>query len=65
MAAAEESPTLAAEESAPLNQGENVALGTDATLSEATVVEGKSFAVMQPTPSSSHSLLVVIPWVLC
>jgi hypothetical protein len=41
MTTAEENPTLAVEESAPLSQAETVAPGTEAMLSEATVVEGK------------------------
>jgi hypothetical protein len=39
--AGEENPTLAVEESAPLPQDETVAPGVEATLPEATVVEGK------------------------
>jgi hypothetical protein len=39
--AAEENPTPAIEESAPLPQAETVALGAEATLPEATLVEGK------------------------
>jgi hypothetical protein len=38
---AEENPTLAVEESAPLPQAETVAPGAEAMLLEATVVEGK------------------------
>jgi hypothetical protein len=41
MAAAEESPTLVVEESAPLPQGETVTPGAEATMPEASVVEGK------------------------
>jgi hypothetical protein len=41
VAAAEENPTLAVEESAPLPQAETVAPGAKATPLEATVVEGK------------------------
>jgi hypothetical protein len=41
VAAAEENPTPAVEESAPLPQAETVAQGAEATLPEATVVEGK------------------------
>jgi hypothetical protein len=55
-AAAEEIPTLAAEESAPLFKAETVALVAEATLLKASVVEGKLIALMQPTSSSSHSL---------
>jgi hypothetical protein len=40
-AAAKENPTLTVEESAPLPQDETVAPGAEATLSGATVVEGK------------------------
>jgi hypothetical protein len=40
-AAGKENPALAVEESAPLPQDETVALDTEATLPEATVVEGK------------------------
>jgi hypothetical protein len=40
-AAAEENPTLAVEESAPLRQGETVAPGAEATPLEASLVEGK------------------------
>jgi hypothetical protein len=39
--AAEENPTLAVEESASLSQVETVAPGVEATLPEASVVEGK------------------------
>jgi hypothetical protein len=40
-AAAEEDPTLAVEESAPLSQAETVAPGAEATPLEATLVEGE------------------------
>jgi hypothetical protein len=40
-AAAEENPTLDVEESTPLRQAETVAPGDEATLPEASVVEGK------------------------
>jgi hypothetical protein len=40
-AAAEDNPTLAVEESTPLPQAKIVAPGAEATLPEATVVEGK------------------------
>jgi hypothetical protein len=40
-AAAEENPTLAVEESAPLPRDKIVAPGAEATLPEATIVEGK------------------------
>jgi hypothetical protein len=43
---AEEIPTPAAEESAPLPQAETVALVAEATLPEASVVEGKYTALM-------------------
>jgi hypothetical protein len=39
--AAEEIPMLAVEEATPLPQGEAVAPGAEATLPEATLVEGK------------------------
>jgi hypothetical protein len=39
--AAEENPTLAVEESASVSQVETVAPGVEATLPEASVVEGK------------------------
>jgi hypothetical protein len=41
MAAAEENPTLAVKESAPLPQDETMAPGAEDTLPEASVVEGK------------------------
>jgi hypothetical protein len=41
MALSEEIPTPAPEESAPLPQAETTALGTQTTLPEASVVEGK------------------------
>jgi hypothetical protein len=40
-ATTEENPMLAVEESAPLPQAETVAPGAEATLPEASVVEGK------------------------
>jgi hypothetical protein len=40
-ASAEESPTLAVEESTPLPQAKTMAPGAEATPLEATVVEGK------------------------
>jgi hypothetical protein len=40
-AASEENPVLAVEESTPLPQDETMALDVEATLPEATVVEGK------------------------
>jgi hypothetical protein len=40
-AGAEENPTLAVEESAPLPQAETMAPGVEAMLPEASVVEGK------------------------
>jgi hypothetical protein len=54
-AAAEEIPTPTAEESALLPQAETVAVVAEATLPEASVVEGKYTAMMQPTSSSIHS----------
>jgi hypothetical protein len=41
MATAKENPTPTVKESAPLPQAETVAPGAEATLPEATVVEGK------------------------
>jgi hypothetical protein len=45
----------AAEESAPLPQGETVAPAAEATLPEASMVEGEYAAEAQPSSSSSHS----------
>jgi hypothetical protein len=56
-AAAEEAPAPVAEESALLPQGETVALAAEATLPEASIVEGEYAAETQPSSSSSHS-----PW---
>jgi hypothetical protein len=53
----EENPALAVEESAPLLQDETVTPVAEATLAEASVVEGEYTAVMQPTSSSSQSPL--------
>jgi hypothetical protein len=63
--AAEENPALAVEESAPLPQAETVAPVAEATLPEASVVEGKYTAPMQPSSSSSQSPRVLILYVLC
>jgi hypothetical protein len=52
--AAKEVSALAAEESAPLPQAETVTPVAEATLSEASVVEGEYTAVMQPSSSSSQ-----------
>jgi hypothetical protein len=54
-AAAEEISMPATEESAPLPQAETAASVTEATLPEASVVEGEYTAVMQPSSSSSQS----------
>jgi hypothetical protein len=53
--AAEEVSVPAAEESAPLPQAETVTPVAEATLLEASVVEGEYAAVMQPSSSSSQS----------
>jgi hypothetical protein len=55
MAAAEEVSAPATKESALLPQGETVAPVEEATLPEASVVEGEYAAVMQPSSSSSQS----------
>jgi hypothetical protein len=54
-AAAEEAFVPAAEESAPFPQGETVASAAEATLPEASMVEGEYAADAQPYSSSSHS----------
>jgi hypothetical protein len=54
-AVAEEDSTPAAEESAPLPQAETVAPAVEATLLEASIVEGKYTAQTQPSSSSSRS----------
>jgi hypothetical protein len=48
----------AAEESAPLPQAEAMTPVVEAMLPEASVVEGEYVAVMQPSSSSSRSLLL-------
>jgi hypothetical protein len=54
-AAGEENPALAVEEFSPLPQDGTVMLTAEATLPEASVVEGEYTAVMQPSSSSSQS----------
>jgi hypothetical protein len=54
-AAGEENPVLAVEESSPLPQDETVTPVAEATLPEASVVEGGCTAVMQPSSNSSRS----------
>jgi uncharacterized membrane protein len=54
-AAAEEVSAPAAEESAPLSQAETVTPVAEATLLEASVVEGEYTEVMRPSSSSSQS----------
>jgi hypothetical protein len=44
-----------AEESAPAPQAESEALAVEATLPEASIVEGEYSAQVQVTPKSSHS----------
>jgi hypothetical protein len=53
-AADEEASAPAAEESAPLPQGETVASAAEATLPEASMTEGEYAADAQPSSSSSH-----------
>jgi hypothetical protein len=53
--ASEEVSAPAAEESAPLPQAETVALVAEATLPEASVLEGEYTAVMRASSSSSQS----------
>jgi hypothetical protein len=55
MAAAEEISASATEESAPLPQAETMTLVAEATLPEASVVEGEYAAVIRPSSSSSQS----------
>jgi hypothetical protein len=55
--AAEEASAPAVEESAPLPQAETVAPAVEATLPEASIVEGEYTAETQPSSSSSRS-----PW---
>jgi hypothetical protein len=52
---AEEETTPPAEESAPAPQVDSEALAAEATLPEASVVEGEYFAQLQVTPKSSRS----------
>jgi hypothetical protein len=54
-AVAEEASAPAAEESAPLPQAETVAPAVEATLPEASIVEGKYTAQTQSSSSSSRS----------
>jgi hypothetical protein len=54
MAEAEEISAPAAEESAPLPQAKTVTPVVEATLPEASVVEGEYDAVMWPSSSSSQ-----------
>jgi hypothetical protein len=54
MAAAEEVSAPAAEESTPVPQAETVTPVVEATLPEASVVEGEYAAVMQPSSSSNQ-----------
>jgi hypothetical protein len=56
-AVAEEDSTPAAEESAPLPRAEIVTSDVEATLPEASIVEGKYTAQMQPSSRSSRSTL--------
>jgi hypothetical protein len=44
-----------AEESAPASQAESKVPAMEATLPEASVVEGEYFALVQVNPMSSHS----------
>jgi hypothetical protein len=52
---AEEEPVPAAEESAPAPQAESEAPAVEATLREASIVEGEYIAQVQVTTRSSHS----------
>jgi hypothetical protein len=54
-AVAEEETALPAEESTPASQAAFEAPGVEATLPEASVVEGEYFALVQVTPKSSRS----------
>jgi hypothetical protein len=54
-AVAEEEAASSAEESAPAPQAEPEAAGTEATLPEASVVEGTYSAEAVALPKSSHS----------
>jgi hypothetical protein len=53
--AAEEAAVPAAEESAPLPQGETIAPAAEAKLPEASLVKGEYAADARPSSSSSHS----------
>jgi hypothetical protein len=53
--AAEEAFAPAAEESAPLPQGDTVASAAEATLPEASMIEGEYAADVQPSSSCSRS----------
>jgi hypothetical protein len=64
-AVAEEDSKPAAEESAPLPEAEIVAPATEATLPEASIVEGKCIAQMQPSSSSGRSPRETNPCVFC
>jgi hypothetical protein len=64
-AAAEENPTLAVEESAPLPQAETMAPGAEATRPEVTVVEGKYSTIVPSAQCSSHSPRELISCGLC
>jgi hypothetical protein len=55
MTAGEENPALAVEESSPLPQDGTVTPAVEATMPEASVVEGQYTTVMQPSSSSSQS----------
>jgi hypothetical protein len=54
-AVAEEEATLPAEESAPTPQAESEAPAVEATLPEASVVDGEYFAQVQVAPKSIRS----------
>jgi hypothetical protein len=54
-AVAEEEATPPAEESAPAPQAESEAPAVEATLSEASVVDGEYFAQVEVAPKSSRS----------
>jgi hypothetical protein len=62
---AEEESMLAAEEFPPLPQAETVVPAVEATLPEASIVEGKYTAQTQPSSSSSHSPREANPRVFC
>jgi hypothetical protein len=54
-AVAEEETASPAEESAPAPQAESEAPAMEATLPEASIVDGEYFAQVQVAPKSSHS----------